>query len=100
MEASPERTPPRRTCAACGRTGDKRGFLRIAGRPGEPWRIDPRMREPGRGIYLCETQECLERFARRLTARRGGDRWKMGRHAGILAGQLRSWRFARVERTP
>jgi len=91
MAPLPERKSPKRTCVACGRTGDKRSFLRIAGRPGGDWRIDPQMREPGRGIYLCEAEECVRRFSRRLQARRGGDRWKMGRKAGELAAQVEIW---------
>lgn len=97
MGPSPEPHIPRRTCVSCGRTGDKQTFLRIAGRPGGAWGIDPEGRKPGRGIYLCREEKCIRRFARRLHTRKGGDRWKMGRDAGELAEQVESWWPSRTE---
>jgi len=97
MGPFPERTRPRRTCAACGRKEDKRRFVRIAGTPGGVWRVDPAQREPGRGIYLCVDEECVERFLRRLRSRRGGDRWEMGKTAVELAAQVESWWASRGE---
>ncbi len=82
---------------SCGRGGDKHTFLRIAGRVGGPWEIDPEGRKPGRGIYLCREEECIRRFLRRLRTRKGGDRWRMGKDAGGLAAQVESWWSSRTE---
>ncbi|OGP33842.1 MAG: hypothetical protein A2X88_01840 [Deltaproteobacteria bacterium GWC2_65_14] len=92
-----ERSAPRRTCVTCGRTGEKGSFLRIAGRPGERWEIDPEGRRPGRGIYLCRAEACVRGLSRRLGTRKGAGRWRMGTHAVALAGELETWWSSREE---
>lgn len=81
----------------CGRTGEKKSFLRIAGRPGERWETDPEGRKPGRGIYLCREEACVRGFSRRLGSRKGTGRWGMGTHAAALAVELEGWRSSREE---
>lgn len=46
---------------------------------------------PGRGIYLCRGNECVERFARRIASPKGGARWRMGASGAGLAERLLSW---------
>lgn len=56
---------PIRTCVACRRRTEKRDLLRwvvdAEGRPAP----DPDARAPGRGGYVCRTEECVERLSRR-----------------------------------
>jgi len=78
---------PQRTCVQCGAGGEKGRFLRIAGRVGSEWTPDPEGTLPGRGIYLCRSGDCIERFAARIRTRKGGARWKMG-GCGDLADRL------------
>jgi len=72
----------------CGAVRDKEGLLRIAGKPGEGWAIDPGGRKQGRGIYLCAGGECIGRFAARIRTPKGGARWKMGLAGKELADRL------------
>lgn len=92
MTPRPDRRFPRRTCAQCGRAGEKDAFLRLAGRPGELWEPDPEGKRPGRGIYLCRNAACVGGFARALRTRKGAARWGMGDRAGEVADRIDAWR--------
>ncbi|MBM3187123.1 MAG: YlxR family protein [Chloroflexi bacterium] len=52
------RRQPQRTCIACRRVGDKRGFVRLVRTPGGEIVIDPPSRVAGRGAYLCRHKAC------------------------------------------
>jgi predicted RNA-binding protein YlxR (DUF448 family) len=67
-------------------------MLRIAGKAGSEWTPDPEGKRPGRGIYLCRSGDCIERFAARIRTRKGGNRWKMGAGGGELADRLTALR--------
>ena len=88
MTSRPDRRRPQRTCVQCGAKGDKSGFRRIAGRPGEAWEPDPGTGVPGRGLYLCREGDCVEGFARRIRTRKGAARFRLGAHAASLADRL------------
>ena len=65
---------PTRSCAGCGKRGDKDKFLRIAAPKEGTVFFDPSGKAGGRGVYLCRSLSCLERarkkkaFSRRLKA--------------------------------
>ena len=85
------RTFPVRSCVQCGASGEKGSLLRIAGRPERGWEPDPGGKRPGRGIYLCRTAECVERFMKRIRSPKGGARWNLGPGGGLLADRLAAW---------
>jgi predicted RNA-binding protein YlxR (DUF448 family) len=49
---------PVRTCVACRQTRAKRELVRLVLLPGVGVEVDLRGKKPGRGAYLCPTQEC------------------------------------------
>jgi predicted RNA-binding protein YlxR (DUF448 family) len=83
---------PQRMCVQCRNKGDKDGFFRIAGRPGEGWEPDPRGTRPGRGIYLCRDMGCVEEFTKKIGTKKGAARWKMGGSAEVLVQYLEACR--------
>ena len=53
---------PQRTCIGCGQQKDKRDLIRIVkNNQGEIF-LDKSGKEPGRGAYICDNLECLERL--------------------------------------
>lgn len=53
---------PQRTCIGCGQQKDKRDLIRIVkNNQGEIF-LDKSGKEPGRGAYICDNTECLERL--------------------------------------
>lgn len=52
---------PQRLCVVCHSVGAKRELLRIVRSPDGEVSIDPTGKKPGRGMYVCKTQECLEK---------------------------------------
>ncbi len=48
-----------RRCIACGKFGQKSEFLRIVKTPDGKTEPDPNGKTPGRGAYVCDTQECI-----------------------------------------
>ncbi len=89
---------PVRSCVQCGVSGDKGGFLRIAGRPERGFEPDPGGKRPGRGIYLCRKAECIEGFAKRIRSPKGGARWKIGPGGADLADRLAACWAAEAEK--
>ncbi len=63
---------PQRTCVACRRVGDKRGFVRIVRTPERRVVLDLKGKVPGRGAYVCRNRDC----------------WLRARHEGALARAL------------
>ena len=53
---------PQRTCIGCGQQKDKRDLIRVVkNNQGEIF-LDKSGKEPGRGAYICDNTECLERL--------------------------------------
>jgi predicted RNA-binding protein YlxR (DUF448 family) len=50
---------PTRTCIACRRPAAKPTLRRLAAVDGTV-QVDPLVRLPGRGAYVCDRQECVE----------------------------------------
>ena len=53
---------PLRTCVACRENKDKRDLLRIVKTPEGEVKADPTGRLNGRGAYVCNKKECVEKL--------------------------------------
>lgn len=52
---------PQRTCMGCNIKKDKKDFIRIVKNKEGQINIDKTGKMPGRGAYLCDNIECLEK---------------------------------------
>ena len=52
---------PQRTCMGCNIKKDKKDFIRIVKNKDGEVNIDKTGKMPGRGAYLCDNIECLEK---------------------------------------
>lgn len=52
---------PQRTCMGCGIKQNKKDFIRIVKNKNGEINIDKTGKMPGRGAYLCDNIECLEK---------------------------------------
>lgn len=52
---------PQRTCMGCNAKKDKNQFIRIVKNKDGEINIDKTGKMPGRGAYLCDNVECLEK---------------------------------------
>lgn len=52
---------PQRTCVGCMQKKDKKDLIRIVKNKENQIFIDKTGKKEGRGIYICEKQECLEK---------------------------------------
>lgn len=52
---------PQRTCMGCNTKKDKKDFIRIVKNKEGQINIDRTGKMPGRGAYLCDNIECLEK---------------------------------------
>ena len=52
---------PQRSCIVCSLKTDKRNLFRIVRAPDGSIEADPDGRLPGRGAYLCRSDDCWER---------------------------------------
>ena len=52
---------PQRTCMGCNAKKDKKDFIRIVKNKDGEINIDKTGKMPGRGAYLCDNIECLEK---------------------------------------
>lgn len=52
---------PQRTCMGCNTKKDKKDFIRIVKNKDGEVSIDKTGKMPGRGAYLCDNIECLEK---------------------------------------
>ena len=52
---------PQRTCMGCNVKKDKNEFIRIVKNKNGEINIDKTGKMPGRGAYLCDNIECLEK---------------------------------------
>ncbi|MFC2034242.1 RNase P modulator RnpM [Chloroflexota bacterium] len=51
---------PQRTCVACRKIRSKKDLVRLVRTSDNRVEIDESGKQPGRGVYLCPTQECWE----------------------------------------
>lgn len=50
-----------RTCAGCGGKFDQSTLMRLASHRGALPKLDEKVRAPGRGVWLCRKEVCIER---------------------------------------
>ena len=55
---------PIRTCVGCRGKGNKADLIRVVAREGIGV-VDPTQTEPGRGVYLHPSRDCLDRAVKR-----------------------------------
>ncbi len=56
------RQPPERTCMGCNTKKPKKEFIRIVKNKDNEINIDRTGKMPGRGAYICDNIECLEKL--------------------------------------
>ena len=56
------RQPPERTCMGCNVKKPKKEFIRIVKNKDNEIDIDKTGKMPGRGAYICDNVECLEKL--------------------------------------
>jgi predicted RNA-binding protein YlxR (DUF448 family) len=61
-----------RTCAVCGKSGPKRLMVRFVASPGGTPRPDVAGKAPGRGVYACPSQECINGLFKPGTRKKAG----------------------------
>ena len=64
-----EKHIPLRMCAACRQMKPKEALLRIVLKDGIPY-LDKTEKAPGRGMYICRTEECILNAKKRGSAER------------------------------
>ena len=52
---------PQRTCVGCMQKKDKKEMIRIVKNKQNEISIDKAGKKEGRGIYICDSEECLEK---------------------------------------
>lgn len=52
---------PQRTCIVCRKKGDKKDFARVVKTPQGEFVLDKTGKANGRGAYVCNNQECIEK---------------------------------------
>lgn len=52
---------PQRSCVACRTKKDKNELIRIVKNQANEIIIDESGKKPGKGAYICESMECLEK---------------------------------------
>lgn len=53
---------PQRTCIGCGMQKDKKDLIRIVKNKQGEISLDKTGKLPGRGAYICDNAECLEKL--------------------------------------
>lgn len=53
---------PQRTCVGCGMQKDKKDLIRIVKNKQGEISLDKTGKLPGRGAYICDNAECLEKL--------------------------------------
>lgn len=56
---------PQRTCIVCRRECDKSALVRVVRKPDGEVIVDTAGTAPGRGAYVCKTDECLNNAIKR-----------------------------------
>lgn len=67
----PSKHRPIRTCAGCGGKFDQSTLMRLASHQGALPKLDGKVRAPGRGVWLCRNETCIERAWQRRAIERG-----------------------------
>ncbi len=52
---------PMRQCVGCREMKEKRSMLRVVRSPEGRVSLDPTGKKPGRGAYVCRSEDCLKR---------------------------------------
>ncbi|HOA15904.1 MAG TPA: YlxR family protein [Bacillota bacterium] len=65
---------PIRTCLGCGGTFEKRALVRIVRTPEGDVKVDPTGKLPGRGAYVCDSRDCLEKAVKAKKLQRSLER--------------------------
>ena len=52
---------PQRTCVGCNEKKDKTELIRIVKTPDGEISVDRTGKKPGRGAYICDNSNCLEK---------------------------------------
>ena len=52
---------PQRSCVVCKTKKDKNELIRIVGNQANEINIDESGKKPGKGAYICDSLECLEK---------------------------------------
>ena len=52
---------PQRTCIGCNEKKDKTELIRIVKSPEGEISVDKTGKKPGRGAYICDNENCLEK---------------------------------------
>lgn len=55
---------PERTCIVCRTKADKTNFIRIVKTPDEQFKLDKTGKLNGRGAYICNSAECINKCAK------------------------------------
>lgn len=58
-----EKKTPIRTCIACRQAKDKRELIRIV-RNGDVIKVDRTGKMNGRGAYVCDNEECMQKIVK------------------------------------
>ena len=61
---------PQRSCIGCGEKKNKSEFIRIVRTPEGELVLDKTGKMPGRGAYLCLSEECLKKAVKKRTIER------------------------------
>ena len=56
-----KRRKPQRQCIGCRESKDKNELVRVVKTPEGEIRLDRTGRKNGRGAYLCDSEECLQK---------------------------------------
>lgn len=56
-----EKKTPLRMCLACRQMRDKRELIRVVKGPDESFSIDTTSKKNGRGAYLCNNPDCVNK---------------------------------------
>ena len=56
------KTIPQRTCVGCNQKKDKTELIRIVRDSNGEISVDKTGKKPGRGAYICDDSNCLERL--------------------------------------
>ena len=65
------RHTPERSCIACGQKLPKRDLIRVVRSPEGNVAVDPSGKSPGRGSYLCSSEQCWQNGVGRGALERG-----------------------------
>ena len=61
---------PQRSCIGCGEKKNKNEFIRVVRTPEGELVLDKTGRMPGRGAYLCLSEECLKKAVKKKAIER------------------------------